>query len=298
MCAPRAARQDIDAFLEDSVSLPRRSKSSIMKPEPLLAAFAKVERATTQIGDVESRIQLWAQSNPYSVVNKINPHDPREEVWSFIPKTIGFDLPVVVGEALHNIRSPLDQMLSAVAEQRGSSDGIAFPFGKSADIFERALSKQKKLLPADAIDMIRALKPYKEGNVLLWAINELNRGDKHRPKLLPVLANSSWNVGFMAVEKGGALYITGDRRNGYLATNQADGKPYVPAKDRHPYVEGETEFVICAPGTKFHTDMQPLCKITFGQIEAINAEPVVAVLQQMRDLVERILLTFERRFFS
>jgi hypothetical protein len=37
-------------------------------------------------------------TNPYSVVHKINPHDPREEVWSFIPKPIGFDLPVVIGE--------------------------------------------------------------------------------------------------------------------------------------------------------------------------------------------------------
>jgi hypothetical protein len=269
----------------------------IVKPEPLLAAFAKIERAKTQISDIEARIQLWAQSNPYSVVNKINPHDPREEVWSFIPKTIGFDLPIIVGEALHNIRSPLDQMLSAVAEQRGSSNGEAFPFGKSADIFERALSRQKKLLPADAIDMIRALKPYKEGNVLLWAINELNRGDKHRPKLIPVLANSSWKIGLMAVEKGGALYITGDRRNGYIATNQTERKPYVPARDRHPYAEGETEFVICAPGTKFHTDMKPVCNITFGKIEGVEREPIVAVLRQMRDLVQSTLLTFGDRFF-
>jgi hypothetical protein len=125
----------------------------IMKPEPRLAAFAKIERAKTQIKDVESRIQIWAQSNPYSVVSKINPHDPREEVWSLIPSDIGFDLPIIIGETLHNIRSPIDQVLAAVAEIGGSSDGVAFPFGKTADIFERAIAKQKKLLPADAIDM-------------------------------------------------------------------------------------------------------------------------------------------------
>ena len=111
-------------------------------------------------------------------------------------------MPVVVGETLHNIRSPLDQILSAVGELGKGADGVAFPFGENGDIFERALAKQKKLLPADAIDMIRALKPYKGGNDLLWAINELNRGDKHRPKLLPVLALSSWHVSFVAVEKG------------------------------------------------------------------------------------------------
>jgi hypothetical protein len=269
-----------------------------MKPGPLLAPFAKIERAKAQVSDVESRIQLWAQSNPYSVVSKINPHDPREEVWSFIPKPIGFDLPVVIGEILHNIRSPLDQMLSAVAEmKRGTSDGVAFPFGKTANIFEHSLAKQKKLLPAEAIDVIRALKPYKGGDDLLWAINELNRGDKHRPKLIPVLTNSSWQLGFMGVEKGGEVYIMGDRRSGHLSVNQADGKPYVSAKNRHPYAEGEVEFVTCAPGTKFHTDMKPLCQIAFGKIEVLKTEPVVKVLHQMRDLVESILLTFERRFF-
>jgi hypothetical protein len=46
------------------------------------------------------------------------------------------------------------------------------------------------------------------------------------------------------------LYITGDRRGGHLVVNQTDGKPYVPAKLRHPYAEGEVEFVTCAPGTK------------------------------------------------
>jgi hypothetical protein len=268
-----------------------------MKPGPLLAAFAKVERAKAQVSDVEARIQLWAQSKPYSVVSKINPDDPREEIWSFIPKPIGFDLPVIIGETLHNVRSPLDQMLSAVAElQRGISHGVAFPFGKTADIFEHALAKQKKLLPAEAIDMIRVLKPYKGGNDLLWAINELNRGDKHRPRLIPVLTNSSWQLGFMGVEKG-KVYIMGDRRGGHLSVDQMDGKPYVAAKSRHPYAEGEVEILTCAPGTKFHTDMKPLCQIAFGKIEVLKTEPVVKVLHQMRDLVESILQAFERRFF-
>jgi hypothetical protein len=271
-----------------------------MKPEPLLAAFAKIERAKTQIKDVENRIQVWAQSNPYSVVTKVNPYEPREEVWSLIPSDIGFDLPVIIGETLHNIRSPLDQVLAAVAEIGGnsnSSDGVAFPFGKSADILERSISKQKKLLPADAIDMIRTLKPHKGGNDLLWSINELNRGDKHRPKLLPVLTSSSWQMGFMALEKGGMLLIMGDRRGGHLTVTQTDGAPYVPCARRHPYVAGEVEIVTCMPGSKFHTDAKPLCQIAFGEVDALKSEPVVAVLHQMRDLSESILLAFERRFF-
>lgn len=269
-----------------------------MKPEPLLAAFHKIERAKTQIKDIENRIQLWAQSNPYSVVCKVNPYEPTEEIWSFIPTGIGFDIPIVIGETLHNIRSPLDQVLAAVAEISGSSDGVVFPFGKTANIFERAVGKQEKLLPADAITMIRALRPYKDGNNLLWAINEINRSDKHRPKVIPTFVNSTWSASFMASEKGGLVLIQGDRRGGHIRTNLEDGKPYVPSERRHPYADGEVEFITCRPGTKFHTDMKPLCQVTFGYIEAIKSEPVVATLHQMRDLSEGILLTFERRFFS
>jgi hypothetical protein len=151
--------------------------------------------------------------------------------------------------------------------------------------------------PKHECKKVRALRPYKDGDDLLWAINELNRGDKHRPKLIPVLTNSRWQLGFMGVEKGGEVYIIGDRRSGHLSVNQADGKPYVSAKNRHPYAEGEVEIVTCAPGTKFHTDMKPLCQIAFGKIEVLKTEPVVKVLHQMRDLVESILLTFERRVF-
>jgi hypothetical protein len=104
-------------------------------------------------------------------------------------------------------------------------------------------------------------------------------------------------MGFMAVEKGGVMFLMGDRRGGHLNVTQADGKPYVPAKNRHPYAEGEVEIATCMPGTKFHTDAKPLCQIAFGDIETLKSEPVVAVLHQMRDLSESILLTFERRFF-
>ncbi len=270
-----------------------------MKPEPLLAAFAKIERAKSQIEDIKIRVNTWIDIGAYDIVSKVNPYDPGEEIWSFIPKPLGFDLPIAIGETLHNIRTPLDQIISAVAEQHcGSADGTAFPFGKTEDIFKRALTKQKKLLPADAIDMIIALKPYKGGNDLLWAINELNRGDKHRPSLVPTNRTQAWQIGAMAVEKGGRVLIMGDRRTAYLSTKGLDDKPYVPAQKRHPYAVGEMEVVTCTPGTKFHTDLHPACQVAFGQIEVLKREPVVTVLNDMRALVERILLTFEKRFFS
>ena len=49
---------------------------------------------------------------------------------------------------------------------------------------------------------------------------------------------------------------------------------------------------------KLHANIEPAFGVTFPNIEGFEREPVVAVLHQMRQLVEGILLTFEQRFFS
>lgn len=267
-----------------------------MKPEPLIAAFAKIDRAKTQIEEIQKRVEAWVQSGPYHIVKQVNPHDPGEIILSFKFDRLPDELAVIIGETAHNIRSPLDQILSAIAEQhQGTSDGVAFPFGKTADIFERALAKQKKLLPTDTVDMIAKLEPYPRGNGaagndLLWSINELNRGDKHRPKLVPIGDNHTWKTAFLAVEKGGMALIIGDRAGGHLRVGD-----YVPSS-RPPSADDELEFMTVRPNTTFHTDMRPLMNVAFKDIGPIKGEPVVAVLHQMRELVERTLLSFVSPF--
>jgi hypothetical protein len=48
---------------------------------------------------------------------------------------------------------------------------------------------------------------------------------------------------------------------------------------------------------KFKMEAKLSVYIAFDDVEGIKGEPVVAVLNQMADLVERIVGIFERRFF-
>ena len=57
------------------------------------------------------------------------------------------------------------------------------------------------------------------------------------------------------------------------------------------------EVLAAVPGTEFYCDIQPSLDVAFRNVEGLEHEPVVAVLHQMSQLVQRILLTFERRFF-
>jgi hypothetical protein len=174
-----------------------------------------------------------------------------------------------------------------------------FPFGATPQKFETALRKQKKL-PDEAKELIRATKPYKGGNDLLWALHDLNKGDKHHPPLVPALLRGGMNLYELKAywnddrpkPDGPVVLIVGSRHGQHL---HAEG--YVPTpRTRRP--SNEYEFLTTVPGTTFEADIKPTFGVTFPHIEGFEREPVVAVLHQMRQLVEGILLAFEKRFLS
>ena len=57
------------------------------------------------------------------------------------------------------------------------------------------------------------------------------------------------------------------------------------------------EFLTTTPAPQFEADFQPFFSVAFSEI-GLQGKPIVTILNDMRDLVERLLLTFEKRFFS
>lgn len=348
----------------------------IMKSEtPLLECFAKIEWAKTEIDKLVEpigrltavpRFNLpparhfpgdWPTPSYPSLyptgVHKVTSQIDANgiEVWRFAGPEIPSALNVSVGAILHDLRSPLDQMLSTVALQKhASASGVAFPFGRTKDEFKTALSKQDKL-PADVRPMLEILKPYRNGgNALLYAIHALNKPDKHRPGLVPVNLQTVSGGDTIATYKGAILSI--GPRTGYHFIADMDGNLVQPdiskapgskiiggmpkfflgpivgkppryrmtrlynqtgkkiaaitpdlasyiakAKLRPGAPKDDMEIATTIPGTKFEINVEPTFNIALGDIEGFEREPAVAVLHQMRQLVERILLTFEKRFF-
>jgi hypothetical protein len=137
--------------------------------------------------------------------------------------------------------------------------------------------------------MIRALKPYGGGNELLWSIHDLNRDDKH-PGTSVVQPLNGLRMRGLKVHFGKAL-ILGNRYGQHLIS-----QGYVP-KTSPVAVRKEGEFLTTTPFAQFEYDGEPTFQIAFSDIRGFEREPLVTVLHQMRDLVEGILLTFEKRFF-
>jgi hypothetical protein len=349
-----------------------------MKSEsPLHECFAKIVWAETEINKLVPQIGALTATPRFSLppprkfpgdwptrgypslyptgIHKVASHIDSNgiEIWRFVAPDIPPALNVTVGAILHNLRSPLDQMLSAIALQKHSSaNQVGFPFGRTRDEFKTALNKQKK--PPDALKMIQVFKPYRVGgNALLHAIHALNTPDKHRPGLIPINLQTISNMDTVGVHGAGAILTLGPRTGLHFVVDmdgnfsQADkskapalnetipGKPTLvlgsnvgntfrrrttrlynqtgtKITDRIPnladYIaktvlppgspKDDMEIATTIPGTKFEVNVEPSFNVALGDIEGFEREPVVVVLHQMRQLVRRILQTFEKRFFK
>jgi hypothetical protein len=288
-----------------------------MKPEPLLDAHAKIEWAETHIDHLNAEIVKFFETSPYELTSKVDSKQSAE-IWRFrLTRPFPREVRVTAGAILHALRSPLDQTLSAIALQSHKSDaGVGFPFGQNEDEFKRELRKQKKL-PPDAIALISEAKPYKGGNDLLWQLHHLNRRDKHRAGLVPINLHNAVMMTTLVIFCGRLIRLgfpngtqmIPDANNNLSAP--PDRQPMIVDKGQIIRVNGspaarftpgpgddDMEVLATVPGTEFYCDVQPSLDVAFRNVEGLEHEPVVAVLHQMSQLVQRILLTFERRFFA
>lgn len=283
-----------------------------MKPEPLDAEFAKIERSVSQIDDLDSRIKAFFKTNPHGVDTGLNA-DGTEQIWRFkLNRKLPTEFSIIIGEILHNLRSPLDQAACAIALQNNRSEnGVCFPFGQDKNAFETALGNQKKL-PGDAINIIHNAKPYKGGDDLLWALHDLNRQDKHRVGVVPINMPAETSVSHIIFSEGVPIVVgckTGKHLNIIRRptpeeiarmskpTALYDARPgRIVCGDAGTPGDESLEFMTTTPGAKFEADFYPSLSVAFTGV-GLEGKPVVTVLNEFRQLVEGILLTFKGRFF-
>jgi hypothetical protein len=97
---------------------------------------------------------------------------------------------MIIGDAVHNLRSALDHLACALAELENPTasetghSGIEFPIYISEGKFNRTGAAKIKKLATPAQDEIKSLQPYKAGDNArfqhLWALHQLDIIDKHR----------------------------------------------------------------------------------------------------------------------
>jgi hypothetical protein len=152
----------------------------------------KIKRAKEHIGNLEAEIEAFLKRSPYQIVPENDYQAGKILYRARIPDEPPLRLGAIAGDILHNLRSALDILWRNVWYPDGggrTNRSIAFPIFDTANDLETRYPRhglKKRSLQA-AVSLIYAIKPYKDGNDLLWMLHQANAADKHR-LLIPAYA--------------------------------------------------------------------------------------------------------------
>jgi hypothetical protein len=152
----------------------------------------KVERAYKHVADINSHLEVFVGSDFYDLT--VDKHFDTGE--NFLRCDIKLRLKeetiaLVIGDALHNLRSALDLLYYETVELCNgvSTKWTRFPFADTRGQLLARLNSalEKKQVTSSVCNLIlNVVKPYEGGNLALWTLDDLNITDKHQ-LLIPVL---------------------------------------------------------------------------------------------------------------
>jgi hypothetical protein len=173
-------------------------------------ARLKIERADHHIADLEGRVDRLKEKLIVSA--HINPDSGLEYIkcdFAGVEYRNAFDrLPVIVGDAVHNLKCALDYVWLETIQQiipSGDWERTKFPVYPTRDLLEHALRKLQidTATPRFFDFIVRDIKPYDGGDFAIRPVHIVDTGDKHR-LLIPVINYSS--IGDIYVEQNGEIH--------------------------------------------------------------------------------------------
>ncbi len=175
-----------------------------------------------------------------------------------------------------NLRSALDNAGYAIAVAIGTPEAknTAFPFAKDVASMVSSIGRSASL-PKEIQSFFCGLQPYQGGNTLLWAINEMCNGNKH--KFLTPMST---------VMGRGKVSV------------QGRGRPF-SMPDPHIWDSSKNEMIVVrfgplvVPDATWHYDFDFYPFVAVDEIPAVSGQEVVRLLAEFCLTVERVLIAIE-----
>jgi hypothetical protein len=144
-------------------------------------AYLKIDRANKHINDLDGYVRGFAATDHYTILIEHDPDGGYDTLKLNSTQTIPDEFLLVLGDALHNLRSALDYAMHAASTVW--DEHTKFPFRDTRKLLITAINgglKQKA--PKEVIDIIvDVIQPYKGGDGhALWCLHQLDIEDKHR----------------------------------------------------------------------------------------------------------------------
>jgi hypothetical protein len=250
---------------------------------------AKIERAKELTCKLNGEITELVNGGLYFVDGE-NQWERRRYVFKLRGPPVPLRIAVVSGEIIHHLRSTFDHVVWALAKKNGLSDEAhtRFPVCRTPEKFNDAV-RHGEIKGVSRIyhPLIEALQPYRAAdpaNSIVQVVHDLDIKDKHR--LLVVVTH--------ALVLGNALTIT---KNDAPAPDFGIELPPT-ATMRYPWaIEDGIEVhwipLRGTPNPAFEMKTNATVQIAFEQVGAHERAPVIPILTQLCDGVERAIQSFD-----
>ncbi len=217
----------------------------------------------------------YASTRPYSIVKESDLCTGNTKVVLKLDRQPPLSLANVANDAFENLRKSLDQLGFAIASsvhpEKKKRLKCAFPFAATESDIQGVVARNSGDLPAPIVERMISFKPFKDGDPLLWALNEISNCSKHRITkaiLSPVGAITADQI---SLRGPGAMFGRWDAANSEMMIAS--------------YAAGSE---LSIDGLKFQA--YP----AFGDIEVVKSEPLLPVFDALAEKVQHILDDVEK----
>ena len=245
--------------------------------DPFASSRSKLAWAKESLlPDLDKRIREFLNLDPYAqiVEEDVNPGWEVHKIKLVKPFPEAFGN--LVGDVVGNLREVLDTAGYAIAVAANSPKikNTAFPFANNVSQMASSIGRSADL-PKEIQSFFCGFQPYRGGDDLLWALNELCNGKKH--KLVTTMGTIMW--------RGRAFA-------------QGKGRPF-SMPDPHRWDSTKDEMAVISLGPivgpdatwDYGFDFYPV--VAIHEIPVVLGQPVLGVLYELCLKVESILLAIE-----
>ena len=246
--------------------------------EPFLSSRLKIERAKRHISELNSENYEFLSRKPYKVITKDAPNAGQCSGIISVREKVTVHLPLIIGDAVHNLRSSLDLLACDLVRLNGqSAENVYFPFCLKRDNFEATIKKRHidRAAP-EVVDIIRTLDPYEGGFFNLRAIHDLDITDKHI-QIIPIY--HCVNIPYSSF----ADHFPSDT-NWFTVLST----PTERVKDGM-----ELFYTAITDQIKVNQDLNIAFDIAFADGQPLERQPIIPTLFQFVSAVEGIIKMFE-----
>lgn len=259
----------------------------------------RLERASHHVQYFNQLVAVFCGSNPCEfVILNDDPYPGQQTVKAMGTKPVPGIIPVVAGEAIHNLRTALDYVAWALVKIGEKASGVCldsraltqvqFPFSNTPDKTEETIRHRTPGVSTEVVELLRSVQPYQAGYGALTSFAALNRIDKHRTILAAVVAASIVEHGIIA--------------NGMRVPTSTFDPDFIANQVWRVLKPGEVLLVHESPkmtDPEIQPYVCPFCDITFSDVNPEHgAEPATSQIKSFLDVVTGIVAKFEPHLSS